>query len=441
MAKIMPFKAMRYDLGKVADINNVITMPYDRIKHELQDTYYNRSEYNICRVIRGKEQDSDTQGSNVYTRAATYWNEWQQAGVVKEDPRPALYAYYQTFTVEGQEFTRRGMCCMVELEDYATGKVKAHERTLDAPKQDRFKLLTHTDTHFGQIFQLYPDDDNEVAKLIAQHTNDEPLIDAQIPEEDARHQLWAVDDPKTIAAVQKLMDDRLLFIADGHHRYETALNYRNHCLKGHKPDPEDGHSPYYAMMTLVGMSDPGLLVLPTLRIVHSLPNFDLDNLLVELARYFNVSQETDLDTVQRKLDAAAESKLHNAFGMYCDGKYWYFELEDRNIMGELAPDHTEDWRSLDVAVLHEVVLERILGIDKAAQAAKTNISYERDRPRAKSMVDDGSHQCLFYMNPTLMEQIRNVAGRGEVMPQKSTDFFPKLLSGLCACKVHKGQAK
>jgi uncharacterized protein (DUF1015 family) len=437
MAKILPFRATRYDVAQAGGpLNSLITMPYDRIKHELQDVYYDRSEYNICRVIKAKSEGGNPE--SVYPIAARTWKEWVGSGIVRQDEAPAIYAYYQTFNVNGQEYTRRGMCVLVELEDYASGKVKAHERTLEGPKADRLKLLKATNTHFGQIFQLYPDDDNAVADLLAQSCQGEPLMDAQIPEEAARHRVWAVTDPEAIRQVQELMADKLLFIADGHHRYETALNYRNWVKESHEI-PVEGHSPRYAMMTLVGMSDPGLVVLPTLRILHSLPEWNLEIFLGRLAEHFLVTEENSIDAMQAKLDEAAAGKARNAFGLYAGGRYWYFELKDREIMMKLAPDHTDDWRSLDVAVLHEVVLEKILGITKEAQAAKTNIDYERDRERAKGMVDSGSHHCLVYMNPTLLSQIRNVAGEAEVMPQKSTDFFPKLLSGLCACQVDLGE--
>ena len=439
MANIMPFRALRYDTAKAgAALSDLISMPYDRIKHELQDTYYARSNYNICRVIKNKPESPEP--DSIYPLAADTWRKWISAGIVKQDDDPAIYVYYQTFTVGGREYTRRGMCVQVELEDYSSGKVKAHERTLEGPKADRLKLLKATHTHFGQIFQLYPDDENEVADLIAQQCQGEPLMAGRIPEEDAFHQVWAVTDPAVITRVRELMADKLLFIADGHHRYETALNYRNWVAETHEL-PEGAHSPRCAMMTLVGMSDPGLVVLPTLRILHSIPTWDLDTFLDKLTRHFIVSEEAGIESMQAKLDGAASDKTRNAFGLYADERYWYFELKDRNIMEQLAPEHTPDWRSLDVAVLHEVVLEKLLGITKEAQAAKTNISYERDRARGKAMVDDGSHLCMIYMNPTLLSQIRNVAGKGEVMPQKSTDFFPKLLDGLCACPVDLGTAK
>ncbi len=228
MAKIMPFRGTRYSPDRVGDLSRAVTLPYDRITPELQARYYALSDYNICRVIKGKTQDGDN-GANVYTRAGEYWRQWIADGIVAEDTQPAIYAYYQVFAVDGTEYTRRGMCAMVELQDYGEGGVKPHERTLDAPKQDRFKLLTHTDAHFGQVFQLYPDDDNAVAGILAPFCEDEPDIDVEVAEEPSvRHRLWAVTDPEAIAAVQAAMADKLLFIADGHHRYETALNYRNH---------------------------------------------------------------------------------------------------------------------------------------------------------------------------------------------------------------------
>jgi uncharacterized protein (DUF1015 family) len=424
----------------VGDAQKCVAMPYDRIKHGLQDKYYASHEYNICRITKGKENESDTESNNVYTRSEQYWKDWNAKGVVVEDAEPAIYAYYQEFDVNGKKMVRRGFCAMVELEDYGKG-VKPHEKTLDAPKEDRFKLLVHTDTHFGQIFQLYPDDTNEIADILSPLCQREPDIETTIDEEPGVvHKVWAVTDEDAIARLQAAMKDRLLFIADGHHRYETALNYRNYRLTQYTGGP-DGHNPRYAMMTMVGMSDPGLVVLPTLRIIHSLPYFDFDRFLHNLASHFKVEAYANIDEMQDKLDAAAHDKSRNAYGLYHDGKYWYIELTDHEIMSKLAPEHTEAWRSLDVAVLHEVVLEKILGISKEEQAAKANISYERDRAKGHELVDNGSHHFLVFMNPTLMSQIRDVAGNGEVMPQKSTDFYPKLITGLVMCKVDLGQRR
>ena len=441
MAKIKPFRGTRYNAGKVGDLSSVVTLPYDRIDEDLQEKYYAANDYNICRVIKNIAEPNDDDSNNVYTRAAGFWRDFIAQGAVREDEKPAIYAYYQVFTVNGQEFTRRGMVAMVAVEDYDKGGIKAHEKTLDAPKQDRFKLLTHTDTHFGQIFQLYPDDANEVAELVAAKCQGTPDLDVEVEEEPGvRHRLWAIDDPEIIGAVEAKMADKLLFIADGHHRYETALNYRNHRLAEYTGGP-DGHNPAYAMMTLVGMSDPGLIVLPTHRVIHSLAGFDFAKLVQELYNHFRVELDLTQDEMQARLDEAKGDPARHTFGLYAGDKFGFFELTDTAIMEQLAPGHTPDWRELDVAILHEVVLEKILGISKPAQAAKTNLNYDRHAEVSIKRIKAGTHQCVFFMNPTRMEQIREVAGKGEVMPQKSTDFYPKLITGAVACQVDLGEKK
>lgn len=441
MATIAPFRGTRYEPAKAGNLSRVVTLPYDRITPQLQAKYYAQSEYSICRVIKGQEEPGDTDANNVYTRAAAYWRQWLKDGVVVEDDSPAIYAYYQVFSVGGQPFTRRGMCVMVELEDYDRGGIKPHERTLDAPKQDRLKLLLATDTHFGQVFQLYPDDTNEVADLLAPHCQGEPDVDVEVAEEPGvRHKLWRVTDGGTIAAIKSSMEGRQLFIADGHHRYETALNYRNLRLAEYAGGP-NGHHPRYAMMTLVGMSDPGLVVLPTHRSLHGLPGFNVSKLIASLYAHFNVAIGLRRDEMLKRLEEARQDPERHAFGLYGGGKFTFLELTDDGIMEQLAPDRTPDWRELDVAILHEVVLEKLLGIGKEAQAAKTNIDYDRSAQVAIDRVDGGTHQCVFFMNPTRMEQIREVAGQGEVMPQKSTDFYPKLVTGAVACQVDLGDKK
>jgi len=441
MAIIMPFRGTRYDKAQVGDLDRVVTLPYDRITEELQDEYYAKSEYNICRVIKGREYPGDTPQSNVYTRSGATWREWIALGVVREDAHPALYVYHQVFSAEGAERTRRGLCAMVELMDYSSGAVKPHERTLDAPKEDRFRLFLTTDTHFGQIFQLYPDDYNEVMGMLGSEIQRPPDIEARIDEEGrVIHRMWAVADQAAFQVVSRTMQDKPLFIADGHHRYETALRYRDHRLSEYTGGA-DGHSPYYAMMTMVGMSDPGLVVLPTHRVLFGLPHFDVDRLVAELARYFTVKPCATRAEIQSQMHAARADAGRNVYGLYSGGRFWFFELRDRDILAKLAPERSAAWRSLDVAVLHEVVLEHLLGIDKAAQAAKTNLSYDRLAEVAMARVDQGTHQAAVFMNPTKLEQIRDVAGKGEVMPQKSTDFYPKLIDGLVACRVDLGRQR
>jgi uncharacterized protein (DUF1015 family) len=441
MATILPFRGTRFDSSRAGALDGLITLPYDRIDQKLQDAYYACSPYNICRVIKGRELPQDTPQDNVYTRSGETWRAWIADGIVREDAQPALYAYYQTFHAEGREHTRRGLCAMVELQDYSTGAVKPHERTLDAPKEDRFRLFMTTDAHFGQIFQLYPDDANEVQGLLAAQVARPADIDAVIDEEgQVRHRMWAVTDEALSAAVQESMRERLLFIADGHHRYETALRYRDFRLAEYTGGA-GGHNPRYAMMTLVGMSDPGLVVLPTHRVLFGLAGFSADKLAGEMQRYFDVRPGLTREQLFAEMSAARHDAGRNAYGLYSGGRYWYFELRDKEIMAQLAPERSAAWRSLDVAVLHEVVLEHLLGIDKAAQAAKTNLSYDRLAEVSIARVDRGTHQAALFMNPTKLGQIREVAGKGEVMPQKSTDFYPKLIDGMVACQVDLGIKK
>ncbi len=441
MAKIFPFRGTHFNKEKVKDYSQVTTLPYDRVTPELQDKYYKASEYNIVRIIKGRESSEDAPDNNVYTRAAETLKQWLESGVLVQDEEPAIYVYHQEFTApDGQSYVRKGMTVQVELEDYASGKVKPHERTLSAPKEDRFKLLIHTDTHFGQIFQLYPDDENKVMRLLDKHTERSPDMVAHNEEEDVVHKMWAVSDPDTIASVQREMEEKPLFIADGHHRYETAINYRNYRLQEYAGG-ESTQNPRNAMVTMVGMSDPGLVVLPTHRVIHSLPSFDIQSFLKQLEEYFAVEKRPNKDTTLFSLSELAKDTSAHAFGLYYEGEFWLLQLKNADIVARLAPERSDAWRSLDVAILHEVILEYILGITKEAQAAKANIDYERHPDSAIRLVDKGGHQLAILMNPTKLSQIREVAGRGEVMPQKSTDFFPKLITGLVCAQVDLGEKK
>jgi len=441
MARIFPFKGTHFDKGKVGDFTSVTTLPYDRVTPELQDKYYAASDYNIVRIIKGRDFPDNGEQSSVYARAGETLKQWLEGGILVEDVNPGIYVYHQEFKApDGQTYVRKGMTVLVELEDYSSGKVKPHERTLSAPKEDRFKLLTHTDTHFGQIFQLYPDDENKVMGLLEPHVDRPPDMTAHNEEEDVIHKMWAVTDPEVIAAVQREMEERPLFIADGHHRYETAINYRDYRLSEYAGG-DSAQNPRNAMVTMVGMSDPGLVVLPTHRVIHSLADFDLQGFQQKLEEFFIVEERADRDSTLASLSKLAESPGVHAFGLYCIGAFRLLRLKDAEIMGKLAPDRSDAWRSLDVAILHEVILEHILGITKEAQAAKTNLSYERYVDVAIERVDKGTHQFVLFMNPTKLAQIRDVAGRGEVMPQKSTDFYPKLITGLVCAQVDLGEKR
>jgi uncharacterized protein (DUF1015 family) len=428
MAEIIPFKALGYDPRQVK-LEDVLTQPYDKITPEMQAKYYERSPHNLVRIILGKPGETDTGSFNVYTRAAEYLHDWRSAGLLKQDSTPAIFIYSQTFTVPGtRELTeRRGLIALGRLHDYSDGVVFRHEQTLSKPRLDRLNLLRATRAHFGQIFMLYSDPASEIESLLQSKTEDEPEASV-LDEYETLHRLWRVDDPALIAAVQQKMHSKKLLIADGHHRYETALAYRDE--RRAEASAADANAPYeYVMMTLVPMESPGLVILPTHRIVHGLAAFDREHMLENAARFF------DIDRIDLRTESRSATTLLGEAGANCtafvavtrQGPYLLRAKKTpvREALNEL-PDRQ---RELDVVQLHRLLLERILGISEEAVRNQEHVRYERDAFQAISWVRQGAN-VAFLMNPARIEQVREIAFAGEVLPQKSTDFYPKLLSGL-----------
>jgi uncharacterized protein (DUF1015 family) len=426
MAEIAPFRALRYNPSRVS-LSNVVTQPYDKITPAMQARYYDASPYNLVRIVLGKKQPSDNPEENAYTRAAGYFSEWRREGVLKQDDQPSVYPYVQSFSVPGSgaQAERRGFIALGRIEDYAAGVVFRHEQTLAKPKADRLDLLRATRGHFGQIFMLYNDPGGEIDQLL---TSDAvPEMETQ-DEYAVLHRVWKASDPKLIEAVRAKMSDKKLIIADGHHRYETALNYRN---ERRAEGTSAGTSPYdFAMMTFVNMAGPGLVVLPTHRVVHGLGEFSSDALRDKSRAYFRVEEiDPTLDAVGaatclRKAGGSGTALLavtrNRAFLL--DGP----KSGDSSVFSGLS----ERQRSLDVVQLHRCLLEGVLGLSEESIRNQQNLSYLRDSGEAISQVRRGAANVAFLMNPARVEQVRDVALSGEVMPQKSTDFYPKLLSGL-----------
>jgi uncharacterized protein (DUF1015 family) len=431
MADIYPLRALRYDLQKVSP-SQVLTQPYDKITPAMQDRYYAASPYNLVRIILGR-REPDTPGDNVYTRAAAYANDWRAQGILQQDSLPSIYSYSQSFTApSGASFERRGFIALGRVEDYSAKVVYRHEQTLSKPKADRLDLLRATRAHYEQLFLLY-EDSGQIDSLLA--TQETPTIDVA-DEYGVAHRVWQISDPAVIAAVQNRMRDQKLVIADGHHRYETALNFRNEsrAAAGTASNPQ---APYeFVMMTFVNMNDPGLLVLPTHRVVHSLDSFSADDFVNSARTFFEVEE------VDPAIDAArATTLLHDrgragtallgvavkrAFLLHSPkpaGAKFFAGLSDRQ-------------RSLDVVQLHKCLLEGVLKLSEESIRNQQNLSYLREATEALSQVrgqtPGKAANIAFLMNPCPVAQVRDVAFAGEVMPQKSTDFYPKLLSGLTA---------
>ena len=428
MAEIIPFKALRYDPDQVK-LEDVLTQPYDKITPEMQSKYYEKSTHNLVRIILGKAGETDTDTFNVYTRAAEYLHDWRSGGILKQDPEPAIYAYAQTFTVPGtrdlQE--RRGLIALGRLHDYAEGVVHRHEQTLSKPRADRLNLLRATRAHFGQIFMLYSDPNHEIEALLRAKTEEDPDI-SMLDEYETLHRIWRIQDPSLIQAVQQKMRDKKLLIADGHHRYETALAYRNERrAETGSSDPNAPHE--FVMMTLIPMESRGLVILPTHRIVHGLLDFDRERMLEAAGRFFEIDR-IDLRTESRSATTLLGQAGENGTAFVAvtrQGPYLMRAKQEaiQHALRELPVLQ----RELDVVQLHRVMLERVLGISEEAIRNQENVRYERDAFEAISWVRQGAN-VAFLMNPAKIEQVRDIAFNGEVLPQKSTDFYPKLLSGL-----------
>jgi uncharacterized protein (DUF1015 family) len=427
MADIFPFRALRYDPSKVSPAQ-VVTQPYDKITPAMQDQYYAASPYNLVRIILGKPQAGDNGQENVYTRAAASLRQWRAEGVLVPDPAPSIYLYTQTFKVPGDPSgataERRGLIALGQVEDYDRKVVYRHEQTLSKPKADRLNLLRATQAHCGQIFMVYSDPAGEVDNALRQ--NVPPTVEVR-DQYDVLHRMWKISDPAVIRTVQAKMADKKLIIADGHHRYETALTYRNENRNQSSPDLQ---APFErVMMTFVNMDAPGLVVLPTHRVVFGMEGFAIFDMAAKLQENFEVEDLGPLTNA-----AAALDRLHQAgkdsTALLAVTSHGSFLLRSR------AEQHSkslaglsERQRALDVVQLHKLVLEDALGMSQDDIRDQKHLKYVRDAGEAIEEVRNGAN-VAFLMNPVRMEQMRDVAFAGEVLPQKSTDFYPKMLSGL-----------
>jgi len=433
MARIYPFRAWRYSLPAVR-LDEVATQPYDKITPAMQQGYYQRSPYNLVRIILGLPELFDAEkGESVYTRAARDFKAWRDRGVLVQEKSPCIFAYSQRFRVPGTgvEKERRGFIALGKLYEYAERVVFRHEQTLSKPKSDRLNLLRATRAHFGQIFMLYSDPAGSVEKILYEGSG---AADAEVTDEyGVAHRIWRIDDAATIRLLATAMADKKLIIADGHHRYETALNY----AKEHAPAktaatetnslplPHPAYPEAAAMMTFVNMDADGLVILPTHRVVHGLAAFDAEGFASAAEPFFTVEALAEggaADLVARLGDERGPAFVAVT-------RTGAFLLRSRQETAALA-GVPERQRQLDLTHLHALVLDKLLGLDADKVREQTNLRYLRDAGEAVEQVRRGEADVAFLTKPVTMEQLREVAFAGDVMPQKSTDFYPKLLSGL-----------
>jgi uncharacterized protein (DUF1015 family) len=410
VAIVKPFQAYRYS-SKAGDPSRLVTQPYDKISPDLEARYLAASPYNLVRIILGERFDSDNESKNVYTRAADAFHDWIRGGILTQDGQPAFYSYSQEFEVPdtGERAMRAGFIGLGKLEDYSAGVIFRHERTLSGPKKDRLELLRHTRAHFGQIFMLYPDPEGAMEELLQAG---QPLMEV-CDDYGARHRVSAITDPAAIARIEQAMADRKLLIADGHHRYETALAYAR--------ENPDLPSAEYAMMTFVNMHSPGLRILATHRVLRRLPGFDAASFFRGVARNWTVMRLESPGLI-KPIDALREAlqvrdPLRLQIGVVAGGEVYL-----------LGRPRQED--ELDVPVLHHEILGGILGIGEEEVRDEKHITYVRGMSAAAAEVFQKGAQIAFLLQPTPIEDMARIAFSGGVMPQKSTDFYPKLLSGL-----------
>ncbi|MCH8119960.1 MAG: DUF1015 domain-containing protein [Planctomycetes bacterium] len=435
--QIRPFKAFRFDEAVAGDVGNCIAPPYDVISPAQQEQLYKKSKHNIVRITKGKTTASDNGDNNQYTRAADYLNDWIKQGVLKQDTAETIYAYVQDFELAGTSYERFSFIASAKLEEF--GKtVRPHEQILDKPMLDRLNLKRATKAGFGLVIMLYEDEQEIADKIIKQAVTAESLIDF-IDEQNVRHRLFTITAKEDIEQIVKMMDDKSCIIADGHHRYMTALTYYK----------ESGNTTAeYQMLAFANIFQKGLIVLATHRLVGNLENFRYEKLITELKENFELTElqfnspQTKLDARQRMLAQmkAEHNNDKNAFGIYGSNNAFYVAvLRDKQAMNTAMPDMSLVWRSLDVSILHKLILEKLLGIDEERLAKGENLQYVKDTPNAIdqsiSQVDAGHKQAAFFMNPVKMQQLIMVTDAGERMPQKSTYFYPKIYTGLTIQKL------
>ena len=419
MAFVYPFRGFRYNKEVVGDFNNVVAQPYDKTTASMQEGYYHRSPNNVVRITLNMEKRDDPESQ--YPEAASILKRWIADKILIQDPLPSMYAYYQQYTVEGQRKTQRGFIALLDLSNSESGIIP-HEHTLAAPKQDRLRLMRSIEANEDFIYMLYSDDTLAVNRLIGESISGKKAEIEVTDEYGATHRIWAITDPEALNGIQNAMRHKKLFIADGHHRFETSINFMNECReKGWKAAAVESFDK--RMVTCFNTAD-GVTILPTHRLIRDLPEFDVDTFLRRIEEQFRVEQIPSASALWEEMQ---KGRSDIVIGFYPAASRSFYILRLKRGPGTGRP--------LDVSVLHSLLLERFLGIDESKLATQSHLDYIRERELAVELINQGKYQAAFFLNPTTPEQMQQIASKGERMPQKSTDFYPKLLTGLVFAKM------
>lgn len=421
MAVIKPFKGMRFDTEKAGELKSLCCPPYDIISEEQRKEFIAQNEYNVIRLELPRE------GSDVYAKAGEVLDLWRSQGILIYEDRPAIYVYEMEFNAYNKRRSVKGIIARVKVEPFSKGVILPHEFTLSKAKTDRFNLMKATNCNFSQIYALYMDSEHTTLNTIDElSTGDAPY---EFTDDDRiTHRLWIITDEDVIEKLCADFEDRKLYIADGHHRYETAVNYRDYCREN--GISKEGDAQDYQMMYLVDMEHPGLVVFPTHRMVRDLPSFDKNIVLDGCKEYFETEKFDSVGNMNTLLSKKYKEGK-KAFAFYVGKGEWYMlTLKDIGVMSSVLPDLSAASQQLDVSVLHSLILEKTMGIDKENMANQINLTYTKFFEEAIIKVDKGEFQCSFILNPTRVTEIRDVAAEGEKMPQKSTYFYPKMITGM-----------
>ncbi len=433
MAEIQSFRGLMYNQNKIDNLADVLTPPYDIIDNEQQEFYYQKSPYNVIRLVLGKELPND-ENNNRYTRAANYLNEWINQKILIFKDKPAIYIYQQKYVIGNCENITRGIITRVKLEDFSSGHILPHESTLSKPKEDRYRLLSACQSNLSQIYALYADKSQRVEKVIEKNIKNKPLLETEF--EDVVNTIWAIDKQEDINKIKETLIEKTIFIADGHHRYETALRYMHE--QSQNPDYQSTDSYNYVMMMLVDFLNEDLTILPTHRLLRHIDDSLIDNLDNIMSPYFDVMvfNANNKDFSKSKEKAFVELHLsgltRNSYLFYRKNKGFLLASLKKSVEVDklIYGNYSIDWKNLDVSILHKIIIDEIFHQKVRDLEFEDSIKYTIDDQKAINLVDKGSFQLAIFLNPTRVHDIQRIASNFEKMPQKSTYFFPKLLTGL-----------
>ncbi|MBU2522241.1 MAG: DUF1015 domain-containing protein [Proteobacteria bacterium] len=443
MAEVLPFRGILYNPRKIRNLSDVTTPPYDVISKQGQHDFYERHPQNIIRLILGKTTENDSVNNNCYTRASDFLKNWFSENILEQDTTPAFYLTSMDFSLENKTFTRYGIIGLVALEPFKNGVIVPHESTFSNVKMERFELMKSCHANFSPIFSLYSDSKNEIIDKL----KDLPLKQTPAIEftdyDGHRHRMWRITDLDSCRYISSAMHEKRLFIADGHHRYETALDYRD-WISSSDPDFKKDHPANYVMMYLSSMEAPGLIILPAHRMVKGLKSSIAASFINKAENYFDIStipfRDSDFERVRAEFISILKSNASkNIIGVLMKGsmKFYLLTLKSGVMEQVFSNELPEALKYLDVTILTHLIFIEIFGFDNSKLDNENIITYSSSEKRAVEAALSGECDASFILNPTKIEQVRDIANKGLIMPRKSTYFYPKVITGLVMNKLSR----